>query len=180
MKKAVIVLDENGVPVSVGFDGGIPVPINAFLFLSNVPTEPPAGHILAFGNSDIVGKMIFNFSGVCLPRHHQGGGFGPWPRAPSRQGGGQVSLIAAFHHHGFPAGGADEFIFRDESFGRVDHPLRRSHRIARATLGAGVIVAHFLLTSPSCGGYVRGVCLHILRKAILGYPCRLFPPPISV
>ena len=61
MKKAVIVLDENSVPVSVGFDDGNPVPINAFVFLSNVPTEPPAGHILAFGNSDIVGKMIFNF-----------------------------------------------------------------------------------------------------------------------
>ena len=61
MKKAVIVLDENGVPVSVGFDDGNPVPINAFLFLSNVPTEPPSGHILAFGNSDVIGHMIFNF-----------------------------------------------------------------------------------------------------------------------
>ena len=106
----------NGHPIDIHIDGAAPVAINAFVLLTSVPVTPPASH------------------------------YGPWPRTPSRQGGGgQVSLIVAFHHHGFPAGGADEFIFRDESLGCVDHPLRRSHRIARATLGAGVIVAHFLL-----------------------------------
>ena len=52
----------NDHPEDIHFDGQKEgTAINAFLFLTNVPTDPPAGHILAFGNSDLVGKMIFNF-----------------------------------------------------------------------------------------------------------------------
>lgn len=51
MKEVRIILDGDGVPVHVTFDGVAPVPIDAFLFLSNVPTDPPSGHVLAYGNS---------------------------------------------------------------------------------------------------------------------------------
>lgn len=61
MKQAVITLDEHGVPVHISFDGEKPVPIDAFVLLSNVSSEPPSGHVLAYGNSNIVGQLIFGF-----------------------------------------------------------------------------------------------------------------------
>lgn len=61
MKQAIITLDENGVPVHLTVDGGVPTPINAFLFLSNVPADPPMGHILAYGCSDTIGRLIYGF-----------------------------------------------------------------------------------------------------------------------
>ena len=61
MKEITLHLDEHGHPLDIHFDAGEGTPIDAFLFLSNVPTDPPAGHVLAFGNSDKIGRMIFNF-----------------------------------------------------------------------------------------------------------------------
>lgn len=61
MKQAIITLDEHGVPVHIAFDGQPPVPIDSFVLLSNVPSDPSSGHILAYGNSDKVGKLLYNF-----------------------------------------------------------------------------------------------------------------------
>lgn len=45
----------------VHFDGAKEgTAINAFLLLTNVPVDPPAGHILVYGNSDRVGRMILS------------------------------------------------------------------------------------------------------------------------
>ncbi len=61
MKEISVHLDGLGHPVDVHFDSGEGTPIQAFLFLTSVPTDPPAGHVLAYGNSNIVGQMILNF-----------------------------------------------------------------------------------------------------------------------
>ena len=61
MKQAIITLDEHGVPAHLKVDDTPPVPINAFLFLSSVPAETPMGHILVYGCSDTIGKLIYGF-----------------------------------------------------------------------------------------------------------------------
>ena len=61
MKEIQIHLDDNSHPIDIHFDSGVPTPINAFLFLSSVPHDPPMGHVLAFGCSDVIGRLIYGF-----------------------------------------------------------------------------------------------------------------------
>jgi hypothetical protein len=61
MKAATIHLDDAGHPIDLHVDDGGGTPISAFLLLTSVPVEPEASHILCYGNSDTVGRMLFNF-----------------------------------------------------------------------------------------------------------------------
>ena len=45
----------------IHFNSGEGTPIEAFVLITSVPTTPPAQHILAYGSSETVGKMLFSF-----------------------------------------------------------------------------------------------------------------------
>lgn len=72
MKKATLFLDESGHPVEIKFDDEKGTPITAFLLLTTVPTDPPSSHILAYGNSDVVGRMLFSFWQNSIKRNPEG------------------------------------------------------------------------------------------------------------
>lgn len=61
MKEATLHLDDAGHAQDIHFDGAEGTPISAFILLTSVPADPPAGHIIAYGNSDIIGRLLFNF-----------------------------------------------------------------------------------------------------------------------
>ena len=54
---------ERGHPETITIDGS-GTPIDCFLLLTNVPHEN-AGHILAYGNSDTIGRLIISFWRNC-------------------------------------------------------------------------------------------------------------------
>ena len=51
----------NGQPIDIHIDGAAPVAINAFVLLTSVPVVPPASHIISYGNSDTIGRLLFSF-----------------------------------------------------------------------------------------------------------------------
>ena len=61
MREVKIHLDESGHVVDIHFDGKPGTPIGAFLLLTCVPVDPPAAHILAYGNSDTIGNLLLSF-----------------------------------------------------------------------------------------------------------------------
>ncbi len=56
----------NDHPQDIHTDGAAPVSINAFVLLTNSPCDPPAGHVLCFGNSDVTGRLLFSFWKNCV------------------------------------------------------------------------------------------------------------------
>lgn len=64
-KEVVIHRDPNDHPIDCHIDGH-DYPINAFVLLTNVPCDPPMGNILAYGNSNTIGAMIFSFWKNCV------------------------------------------------------------------------------------------------------------------
>jgi len=57
MTSAELHLSEQGHPIDVHFDNGEGTPVSAFILLTTVPTDPPAGHVLAYGNSNVIGQI---------------------------------------------------------------------------------------------------------------------------
>ncbi len=60
MTEITIHLDSGAHPIDIHFDGGQGTPIAAFVLLTAVPVEPMASHIICFGNSDTVGRLLIS------------------------------------------------------------------------------------------------------------------------
>lgn len=60
MTEITIHLDAGSHPIDIHFDGGQGTPIAAFVLLTAVPVEPMASHIICFGNSDTVGRLLIS------------------------------------------------------------------------------------------------------------------------
>lgn len=70
MKEVKIHLDENGHVQDIHFDGEREgTVINSFVLLTSVPADPPAIHILTYGNSDTVGRMLLSYYNQCVREH---------------------------------------------------------------------------------------------------------------
>ena len=62
MRSVELHLDAAGHVEDLHLDGAARgTPVNAFLLLTAVPTDPPSGHIMAFGNSEKIGTLLMNF-----------------------------------------------------------------------------------------------------------------------
>lgn len=61
MTEITVHLDDAGHPIDVHFDSGKGTPIKAFLLLTAVSVDPPASHVLVFGNSNTVGSLLHTF-----------------------------------------------------------------------------------------------------------------------
>jgi hypothetical protein len=62
VREAVLHLDDSGHAIDIHFNGEKEgTPINAFLLLTSVSSDPPGCHLLSYGNSNLIGNAIMTF-----------------------------------------------------------------------------------------------------------------------